>query len=170
MECTYHLSSRDQLWRVQVIDPVDPWEDWWSCILFHDQQWGSSNQAWQSSIFWESWKFWVIIPPFEPYAVTQTSAPLNFFYFPFLFNSGVQNEWIIAYFPTQEEFQEITCRYEENFMSGCRGSVDVIHVKWSKCPASNFNQFTSKDRYCLVCFSVIIGYDFQVLGVLSFYL
>ena len=73
----------------------------------------------------------------------------------------------ITYPSTEEELQAITSRYEENFLPGCGGSVDVVHVKWSKCPAGDYNRCKGKEGYPSVCFEVITGYDCQVLHVSS---
>lgn len=58
-------------------------------------------------------------------------------------------------------------RYEENFLPGCSGSVVVVQLKWSICPAGDYNCFKRKDSYPSVAFDVITGYDQQVLRVSS---
>ncbi len=71
----------------------------------------------------------------------------------------------ITYPSTEEELQEITSPYEENFLPGCGGPVDVVHVKWSKFPPGDYNQCKGKEGYSSVYFEAITGYDRQVLGV-----
>ena len=41
--------------------------------------------------------------------------------------------------PSEEELKEITTQYEENFLPPFGGSIDVVHVTWSKCPAGDYN-------------------------------
>ena len=39
----------------------------------------------------------------------------------------------IAYLLLEEELDKVMIRYEENYVPGCGGSVDVLHVKLSNC-------------------------------------
>ena len=76
-------------------------------------------------------------------------------------------EDFIPYPSTQDEYNIVMNRYDENYLPGCGGSVDVVHVKWSKCPAGDYNHCKGKDGYPSIAFEVIMGYDHQVLGVSS---
>jgi hypothetical protein len=38
----------------------------------------------------------------------------------------------IKYPASQDDLKDVMGWYEENFLPGCGGSVDVVHVKWSK--------------------------------------
>ena len=90
----------------------------------------------------------------------------SFFHFFISRMYSIQDQFI-SYPSTEADLQEITTRYEENFLPGCGGSVNVVHIKWSKCPAGDYNRCKGKEGYPSVCFEVITGYDRQVLGVSS---
>jgi len=49
--------------------------------------------------------------------------------------------------------------YEDNYLPGCGESVDVVNVKWSKCPAGDYNHVKGKEGYPSVAFEVITGFD-----------
>ena len=38
----------------------------------------------------------------------------------------------ICYPTTQDDLDKVMVRYADNFLPGCDGSVDVVHVKWSR--------------------------------------
>ena len=44
---------------------------------------------------------------------------------------------------------------------------DVVHIKWSTCPAGNYNHCKGKDGYPSVAFEVLTGFDHQILEVSS---
>jgi len=73
----------------------------------------------------------------------------------------------IVYLSTEMELQEVMQRYSENFLPGCGGSIDVVHVKWSKHPAGDINRCKGKEGFPSVAFEVVSGFDCQILGVLS---
>ncbi len=58
-------------------------------------------------------------------------------------------------------------RYEDNHLPGCGGSIDVVHLKWSNCPAGDLNRCKGKEAYPTLAFEVISGFDREILGVSS---
>ena len=44
----------------------------------------------------------------------------------------------------KEELEEVMGRYRDVGLPGAMGSVDVVHCKWSRCPAGDFNR--AKER------------------------
>ena len=58
---------------------------------------------------------------------------------------GIRHEFI-DYPSSEEDLGEIVQRYEANYLPGCGGSVDVVHIKWSKCPAGDVNRAKGKER------------------------
>jgi hypothetical protein len=77
---------------------------------------------------------------------------------------GIRHEFV-AYPSSEEELVEIMKRYEDNYLPGCGGSVDVVHVKWSKCPAGDVNRAKGKEGFPSLAFEVVTGFDRQILGV-----
>ena len=55
--------------------------------------------------------------------------------------------------------------YEENYLLGCGGSIDVVHMKWSNCQAGYVNQAKGKEGYPSITFEVVTGFDRQIVGV-----
>lgn len=77
---------------------------------------------------------------------------------------GIRHEFI-DYPSSEEELKEIVRRYEGNYLPGCGGSVDVVHIKWSKCPAGDVNRAKGKEGFPSLAFEVVTGFDRQILGV-----
>ena len=66
------------------------------------------------------------------------------------------------------ELRAVMQRYEEMGLPGAMGSVDVVHVKWSNCPAGDFNRAKGKQSYPSLAFECITDFDKYPLGVLLF--
>jgi hypothetical protein len=78
--------------------------------------------------------------------------------------SSIHGEYI--FMPrTHEELGPIMRRYEEAGLPGVAGSVDVVHVKWAKCPAGDYNRSKGKESYPSIAFECITDYDRRILGV-----
>jgi hypothetical protein len=72
-----------------------------------------------------------------------------------------------GYPSTGEELKNVMDRYNQNYLPGCGGSVDVVHVKWSNCPSGNVNRANGKKGYPSLVFEDVTGFDCQILGVSS---
>jgi hypothetical protein len=78
--------------------------------------------------------------------------------------ASISNEYI--YMPrTPEELNEIMKCYEEVGLPGAVGSLDVVHVKWSNCPAGDHNRAKGKESYPSLAFECITDFDRRILGV-----
>jgi hypothetical protein len=71
----------------------------------------------------------------------------------------------IGYPATEEDLKIVMDRYAEQYLPGCGGSVGVVHVKWSNCPAGDVNRATGKEGYPSLAFEVVTGFNRQILGV-----
>ncbi len=72
------------------------------------------------------------------------------------------------YLPRDEEelLPPVTKRYEgEVGLPGCMGSVDVVHVKWSNCPAGDSNRAKGKESFPSLAFECISDFDRRITGV-----
>ena len=79
---------------------------------------------------------------------------------------SIREEYV--YYPrTPDELQTIMKRYEAKRLPGCGGSIDVVHLKWSNCPAGDRNRCVGKEGYPTLAFEVISGFDREILGVSS---
>ncbi len=71
----------------------------------------------------------------------------------------------ICYPTTQQDLNEVMGPYADNYLPGCGGSIDVVHVKWSNCPAEDVNRAKGKEGFPSLAFEVVTGFDRQILGV-----
>ena len=77
---------------------------------------------------------------------------------------SVRNEFI--HLPRdEEELRIVMKRYEEMGLPGAMGSVDVVHVKWSNCPAGDFNRAKGKESYPSLGFECISDFDRRICNV-----
>ena len=68
--------------------------------------------------------------------------------------SSIADKYI--YLPRdEEELHRVMGDYEEVGLPGAVGSMDVVHVKWSNCPAGDFNQVKGKESYPSLVFQCI---------------
>jgi hypothetical protein len=64
------------------------------------------------------------------------------------------------------ELNCVTQLYTSVGVPGACGSVDVVHIKWSSCPAGDYNQAKGKEGYpSILGFQVITDFNWRILGV-----
>ncbi len=66
---------------------------------------------------------------------------------------------------TLEKLSEVMKEYQECFLPGCGGSIDVVHLKWSCCPARDFNHTCGKEKFPTVAFECVSDSRRCILGV-----
>ena len=100
------------------------------------------------------------------YALTNISMSDNhkfFFVFHDAFND-MHDEYI--YLPqNMPDMQRLSRYYESEGLPGAFGSMDVVHVKWSNCPAGDFNRAKGKEGYPTLAFQCIMDFNRRILGV-----
>ncbi len=65
----------------------------------------------------------------------------------------------------KEEHEEVMGRYRDVGLPGAMGSVDVVHCKWGKCPAGDFNCAKGKEGYPTLAFQCISDFDRRINGI-----
>ena len=65
----------------------------------------------------------------------------------------------------KEELEEVMGRYRDVGLPGAMGSVDVVHCKWGKCPAGDFNRAKGKEGYPTLAFQCISDFDRRINGI-----
>jgi hypothetical protein len=55
--------------------------------------------------------------------------------------------------------------YESIGLPGACGSMDVVHVKWSNCPAGDYNRAKGKEGYPTMAFQCITNYNCHFLAI-----
>lgn len=73
----------------------------------------------------------------------------------------------ISYPRNLTDLKRIMSRYNQVHLPGCGGSIDVVHLKWSNCPAGDRNRCVGKEGYPTLAFEVVSGFDREILGVSS---
>ena len=63
------------------------------------------------------------------------------------------------------ELKEVMSSYEEMGLPGAMGSVDVVHVKWSNCPAGDYNRAKGKQSYPSLAFECISDFNRRICHV-----
>ena len=77
---------------------------------------------------------------------------------------SIRSEYI--YLPRDaEELQSVMARYEEVGLPGAVGSIDVVHVKWSRCPAGDYNRSKGKESFPSLGFECISDFDRRICNV-----
>jgi hypothetical protein len=66
---------------------------------------------------------------------------------------------------TVDELNWVTHPYECVGLPGACGLMDVVHVKWSSCPAGDYNQAKGKEGYSTLGFQCITDFNRHILGV-----
>jgi len=64
-----------------------------------------------------------------------------------------------------DELRQISSKYREVGLPGAMGSKDVVHVKWSRAPAGDFNRCKGKESYPTIAFQCITNFERRILGV-----
>jgi hypothetical protein len=75
------------------------------------------------------------------------------------------NNWIekmtsikerFIFFPSDDESLKFVCNeYAQLGLPGCVGSVDCVHVGWSKCPSQHLHLYKGKEGYPSVAYEVV---------------
>ena len=64
---------------------------------------------------------------------------------------------------TITELKGVNKSYDAVGLPGCCGSIDVVHVKWSNCPAGGFNRAKGKETFPSLGFECITDFNRRVL-------
>ena len=75
-----------------------------------------------------------------------------------------RSEWI-SYPNTMDELKPLLKQYQNVFLPGCGGSIDVVHCRWSQCPAGDYVKAKGKEDYASIAFECISDQQRRVLGV-----
>jgi hypothetical protein len=78
--------------------------------------------------------------------------------------NSVKSEFIF-YPRNMEELQTTVRDYADQHLPGAGGSIDVVHVKWSRCPAGDYNKCKGKESFPSVAFECVTNNRRRVLGI-----
>jgi hypothetical protein len=68
------------------------------------------------------------------------------------------------------ELNRVSSCYGVAGLPDCCGSIDVVHVKWSNCPAGDFNRAKGKETFPSLGFECITDFNRRVLCLNNFML
>jgi hypothetical protein len=63
------------------------------------------------------------------------------------------------------ELNRVSNCYGMAGLPGCMGSIDVVHVKWSNCPAGDFNRAKGKETFPSLGFQCITDFNRRILSI-----
>jgi len=63
------------------------------------------------------------------------------------------------------ELRNVMQKYRAVGLPGAMGSKDVVHVKWSRAPAGDFNRCKGKESYPSIAFQCISDFNRRIMGV-----
>jgi hypothetical protein len=70
------------------------------------------------------------------------------------------------FFPkTMEALQELVKDYSCQHLPGACGSIDVVHVKWARCPAGDHAKCKGKESFVSVAFECVSDHRRRVVGI-----
>jgi hypothetical protein len=73
-----------------------------------------------------------------------------------------------VYMPSsQSEIAEAMGPFAAVGFPGAIGSIDVVHVRWDKCPKIYTNLFTGKEGYCTIAYQVICDHSGKAISATS---
>jgi hypothetical protein len=76
----------------------------------------------------------------------------------------ISDEYV--YMPqTPEDLNATMKRYKEVGLPGAIGLINIVHVKWSNCPAGDFNWSKGKESYPSLAFECVTDLHCRILGV-----
>ena len=55
--------------------------------------------------------------------------------------------------------------YQDLLLPSAAGSIDVFHLKWSNCPAEDYNFCKGKEQYPTLAFEVVTNNKCEILRV-----
>ena len=100
----------------------------------------------------------------QPLCSISTSEVRKFYYL--FLDAIVEMRDDQIYMPrNHSELTKVEAYYNAVGLPGCCGSVDVVHVKWSNCPAGDFNRAKGKETFPSLGFQCITDYNRRILSV-----
>jgi len=66
---------------------------------------------------------------------------------------------------TITELNQVSKSYADVGLPGCCGSIDVVHVKWSNCPAGDVNRAKGKEGFTSFGFQCITDFNQRILSL-----
>ena len=77
---------------------------------------------------------------------------------------SVQSDFV--FYPQMIEQLQINVKdYCEQHLPGAAGSIDVVHVKWSHCPAGDYNKRKGKESFPSVAFECVTNNHRRILAI-----
>jgi hypothetical protein len=87
-----------------------------------------------------------------------------------ILDNSIDDAFKVSNIPTivgwnTDELKQVSRRYCKVGLPGTMGSKDVMHVKWSRAPAGDFNRCKGKESYPTIMFQCISNFDWRIMGI-----
>jgi hypothetical protein len=87
------------------------------------------------------------------------------FFHKFLEKLSSAKDEFIMYPDNFDDLKSVMESYATKKLPGCGGSIDVVHLKWSNCPAGDYNRCLGKEGFPTLAFEVVTGHERNILGI-----
>jgi hypothetical protein len=97
---------------------------------------------------------------------TEMSKSAHRLFYKHLLNSlyCARSEWI--HFPqSMDKLHSVIDDYHRQDLPGAAGSIDVVHVKWSHCPAGEFNKCKGKESFASLALQCITNNCRKIMSI-----
>ena len=74
-------------------------------------------------------------------------------------------EEVVKFPSTKEEIDVSVNQYSQQFLNGCLGSIDCVHIAWDMCPAGIRSDCTGKEGYPSLAFQVVALPNRKILAL-----
>lgn len=94
-----------------------------------------------------------------------STSEIRLFYETFLNSFYAMKDDYISMPANVDALKSVMKSYELCGLPGACGSIDVVHVKWSHCPAGDFNRAKGKESYPSLGFQCISDHNRRIMAV-----
>ena len=175
---TYFLSSRDRFGEFRCLFrvPLSKVDELVSIFLENDwvpkSRWPETDEEIKAKAELLIMSVLNVLGHNNPFRVLRSNTEIGlkrhhaFFHHFLLKMYSLRDDYI--YLPrTPEDLAKVTATYAAKHLPGCCGSVDVVHMKWSMCPAGDYNRCKGKEGYPTLAFEAISDHHRRIMGISS---
>ena len=106
----------------------------------------------------------------RPHVQFETETNMSYTEHRNFFNMFIQRMYsirrdYISFPSTVQELCSTVNDYAGQYLPGACGSIDVVHVKWSRCPAGDYNKCKGRESFPSVAFECVTNNRRRILGI-----
>jgi hypothetical protein len=88
----------------------------------------------------------------------------SLFFHKFVEKLSLTKDKFIKYPENFEDLKSVMEKYAAKKLPGCGVSIDVVHLKWSNCPAGDYNRSLGKEGFPVLAFEAVTGHECNIFG------